>query len=157
MEPHEKEAAKEPEDLNCLMMKIMKGFRILGMDSEKQDLSKNYIFILVKIESIYSFLTAELVQEARAAGERTKALEAEKKKVLSLKTPTGSQVDRRTKRELFCDENLQELEESLLSSEEPSVAEGARLNLDDARVDAADEDAALDGETGEAAINFMEE
>ena len=72
---------------------------------------------------LLSFLTDELMQQARAVGERTKALEASKMKTTAAKTPAKKPDQQRTKRELFCRENLQEIEESLLGSEEPTTAE----------------------------------
>ena len=62
------------------------------------------------------------------------------------------------KRELFCPENLQEIEDTLLSSEEPSTVEGNRSEeasvCDVSQAVDAAEDGLLEDESAE---NFMEE
>ena len=78
------------------------------------------------------------MQEAKAAGERTKALEASKLKTSAAKLQVKKTELARPKRELFCKENLQDIEDTLLGSDEPEpstvddtveegrLAEGAR-------------------------------
>ena len=78
-------------------------------------------------------MTDELLQQARAEGERTKALEASKMKTPAAKIQVKKTELVRPKRELFCKENLQEIEESLLGPDEPEpstvdeTVEDARL------------------------------
>ena len=104
-----------------------------------------------------SFLTQDILQEARAAGQRTKALDAARPATAGVKEIIKKKHEQhKIKRELFCQENLQEIEDNLLSSEEPSTAEGNRseeASVADAS-NAIIEDGLLDEESAE---NFMEE
>ena len=108
-----------------------------------------------------SFLTNELLQEARSVGERTKALEAAKTSKSATKLEVKKTEQCKTKRELFCNENLQDIEDTLLDAEEVSTAEVS--TAEDGRIAAgraedheadALEDAIL---ADENADNFMEE
>lgn len=103
------------------------------------------------------------MQEARAVGERTKALEMSKAKAAAAKVPVKKAEQRRTKRELFCEENLQEIEDSLLGQDEPFPAD--ENTVEDGRTAAAPgavdevgsavlDDAVLEDENAES---FMEE
>ena len=95
-----------------------------------------------------------MLAEARAVGERTKALESAKKTASVLKTSVLKKQEKQTpRRELFCQENLQEIEDSLLSPEEGSTAEGVReaSTIEDFRASAAD------AKADEALNEFLEE
>lgn len=65
------------------------------------------------------------MQQARAVGERTKALEAAKISKSATKVAVKKAEQCRTKRELFCNESLQDLEDTLLGPEEASTAEAS--------------------------------
>ena len=98
------------------------------------------------------------MKEARAAGQRTKALDGAKTSASKANAVIKPKVDvQKTNRELFCRENLDEIEDTLLEADEPSTEEAARLEEGTAEdASAVDAEYSLLEETA-TAENLMEE